>query len=463
VWAAWGSLLLAGLLFVGWWVPDSIERVAGLDALAQTIRLVAATLATVLVLFAIARNGKAPKFQLRGSRRLPPIPIKFFASAAVLAVYLLWLGGAGQLAFTLAVTVVFVACERALYPMVRFFWPDFGKADAEFSVLPGLVLRVLRLGFACLGFVAVLAAWNLPLMQMSMAESPAGRFLAHILSALALILAADLAWALIKGAIDSRLNHLGPIELDSGAPGPNARLVTLLPLLRMAIGVALSVLLVLSVLSVLGIEITPLLAGAGVVGIALGFGAQTLVRDVLSGVFYLVEDVFRLGEYIESGSSTKGTVERITLRSVALRHQNGPLHFVPYGTLGAVRNNSRDWIIEKFMLPLPTDVDSEFIRKMVRNIGQQMLGDPSLAAVIVSPLKAVLYRIDPGVKLFRCKFQTLPGRQFEVRTVAYKRIEAELRKAGIPFAESVSKVIVQDSSGARLPAPAAPAPEKTAG
>jgi len=194
-----------------------------------------------------------------------------------------------------------------------------------------------------------------------MSESPAGRFVARILGAGALILAADLAWAAIKGAIDSRLNHLGPIELDSGAPGPNARLVTLLPLLRMAIGVALSAMLTLSVLSMLGIEITPLLAGAGVLGIALGFGAQTLVRDVLSGVFYLVEDVFRIGEYIESGSSTKGTVERITLRSVALRHQNGPLHFVPYGTLGAVRNNSRDWIIEKFMLPLPTDVDSDFI------------------------------------------------------------------------------------------------------
>jgi len=90
---------------------------------------------------------------------------------------------------------------------------------------------------------------------------------------------------------------------------------------------------------------------------------------------------------------------------------------------------------------------------MVKNIGQQMLDDPELARVIVSPLKAVLYRIDPGVKLFRCKFQTLPGQQFQVRTVAYKRIEAELRKAGIPFAESGSKVIVHDSSGARLPAP----------
>src|SRR5215468_4024665 len=100
------------------------------------------------------------------------------------------------------------------------------------------------------------------------------------------------------------------------------------------------------------------LASAGVVGIAVGFGAQTLVRDLFSGASYLIEDVFRIGDYIESGSA-KGVVERITFRTLALRHQNGPLHFVPYGSLGSVRNNSRDWVIDKFEIPLPVTVDSE--------------------------------------------------------------------------------------------------------
>ena len=201
--------------------------------------------------------------------------------------------------------------------------------------------------------------------------------------------------------------------------------------------------MVLSVLSVFGVEITPLLAGAGVVGIAVGFGAQTLVRDILSGVFYLIEDVFRIGDYIEGGSSAKGTVERITLRTVALRHQNGPLHFVPYGVLGAVRNNSRDWVIDKFELPLPVDVDSEFVRKTVKKIGQQMLEDPALAAVIVEPLKAKLYKIQPGAKIFRCKIQTPPGKQFEVRGEAYKRIEAALKAAGIQYADTNTRIVMQ--------------------
>jgi small-conductance mechanosensitive channel len=193
--------------------------------------------------------------------------------------------------------------------------------------------------------------------------------------------------------------------------------------------------LVLSSLWALGLEITPLLAGAGIVGIALGFGAQALVRDVIAGIFFLAEDAFRIGEYIESGSSTKGTVERITLRTVALRHHNGPLHFVPYGSLGTVRNTSRDWVVFKFNLPLPIDADSEKIRKMIKNVGEEMLADPEVGHLIMEPLKGKLYRVDPGVKIFRCKFRTAPGDQFDVRAQAFRRIEAALGKMGIGFAK----------------------------
>jgi len=175
--------------------------------------------------------------------------------------------------------------------------------------------------------------------------------------------------------------------------------------------------LIWGALSALGLNIAPLLASAGVVGIAVGFGAQTLVKDLFSGACFLIEDVFRIGDYVESGSA-KGTVEKITFRTVALRHQNGPLHFVPYGLLGSVRNNSRDWVIDKFEIPLPTNVSSERIRKMVKRIGEEMLRDAELAKVIMMPLKAKLYRIQPGAKIFRCKVQTPPGSQFEIRTEA---------------------------------------------
>jgi small-conductance mechanosensitive channel len=90
----------------------------------------------------------------------------------------------------------------------------------------------------------------------------------------------------------------------------------------------------------------------------------------------------------------------------------------PYGSLGSVRNNSRDWVIDKFEIPLSVSVDSERIRKLVKRIGVEMLEDAELAKIIDEPLKAKLYRIDPGVKIFRCKVQTPPGKQFEIRAEA---------------------------------------------
>jgi small-conductance mechanosensitive channel len=105
-----------------------------------------------------------------------------------------------------------------------------------------------------------------------------------------------------------------------------------------------------------------------------------------------------------------------------------------------VRNNSRDWVIDKFEIPLPVSVDSERIRKLVKRIGVEMLEDPELAKIIDEPLKAKLYRIDPGVKIFRCKVQTPPGKQFEIRAEAYRRIEAALKENGITFADNTPRV-----------------------
>jgi small-conductance mechanosensitive channel len=218
--------------------------------------------------------------------------------------------------------------------------------------------------------------------------------------------------------------------------------------------VVLLVLLILSSLWALGIEITPLLAGAGVVGLAVGFGAQALVRDVIAGIFFLAEDAFRVGEYIESGTNTKGTVERITLRSVALRHHNGPLHFVPYGSLGTVRNTSRDWVIDKFNLPLPIDVESEKIRKMIKKVGEDLKADPEIGPMMIEPLKGKLYKIDPGVKVFRCKFRSPPGKQFDIRAAALKRIEAALKAMGVNFADGRQTVLFATPAVA----PGSPAP-----
>ena len=445
----------AAALAIGTVLPDVIEPYA--RHLAGAIRALTVTGACSLVVVAVVlmERRRRPATQSAVTRRrLRILPPPLLAALWCGFIVLLWLSGGPRWSLTLAIASLTIAAEAVSRRFVRTFWDawrsDRLSASATADASPGslyedLSLRVVRFIVALAGVVACAIVWDVPLLAMPGGETPSGRFMLRLLGALALLLAADVAWAAIRGAVDARLARIAL----AGDPetGANARLMTLLPLARKASGVTLLGLLVLSLMSIFGIEITPLLAGAGVLGIAVGFGAQTLVRDVLSGVFYLAEDVFRIGDYIEGGSA-KGTVERITLRTVALRHQNGPLHFVPYGALGSVRNNSRDWVIDKFEIPLPPDVDSERVRKLIKSIGQSMLEDPELAPLIVAPLKAKLYRIEPGVKVFRCKIQTPPGKQFEVRAAAFKRIESGLREAGIPFADSRSQLVLQGAVAA---------------
>jgi small-conductance mechanosensitive channel len=140
--------------------------------------------------------------------------------------------------------------------------------------------------------------------------------------------------------------------------GQRARLSTLLPIFRNILFVVVIVVAVMMALAALGVEIGPLIAGASFVGVAIGFGAQGFVRDVIAGMLYLLDDAFRVGEYIQSGNY-KGTVEGFSIRSVRLRHQRGAVYTVPFSLLGAVQNQSRDWVIDKLTVGITCDSDIE--------------------------------------------------------------------------------------------------------
>ena len=451
-WLAAGIVALATIAAIGGLAADLVERIAGLRHSAGALRLAAVSLIAILLLAAVLAGTDRSAGRAGLGGRLPRFPRSFLAAFLVLANYALWLMSGPKAATICAILLIVLWSQAELHGFVFSLWKDKLEATAEGDLTqpgshnpvlaPSIILAVTRLVVLLLGLGACAIALDLRLQDLAASENPAVRLGFRILEVIVLALLAQVAWIALRTKIDHRLKLIRPVD-PRGEPSPDARLLTLLPLLRMTAAVVLIVMLALSSLWALGIEITPLLAGAGVLGLALGFGAQALVRDVLAGIFYLAEDVFRVGEYIESGSATKGTVERITLRTVALRHHNGPLHFVPYGSLGTVRNTSRDWVIEKFSLPLPIHVDSEQIRKLIKKVGESLKDDPEIGPLIRAPLKGKLYRIDPGVKVFRCSFETAPGKQFAVRAQAYKRIEAKLKEAGVRFAEGVQTVVVQ--------------------
>jgi len=304
-----------------------------------------------------------------------------------------------------------------------------------------IVRRVVRL----VVFAAV-ALWFLDVWGFHVPIGDAA--VEAIFNILVTLLLAHLLWELISAAISRKLAQGGFVETaekadeedEWGAGGAMDRSHTLLPMLRKFIGVVIVVMTTLIVLSSLGVDIGPLLAGAGVIGLAIGFGAQKLVRDILSGIFFLMDDAFRVGEYLDAGG-VSGTVEEITLRTIKLRHHRGMLQIVPLGDLKSITNFMRGGMVVKFDLKLPYDTDIEKVRRIIKKVGKKMLLDEELGPDFIKPLKSQGVRsVGDSVMTFRAKFTARPGTHFVIRREAYKEITAALEKAGIHYAHR--KVIV---------------------
>ncbi|MBB5576769.1 MULTISPECIES: mechanosensitive ion channel family protein [Rhizobium] len=286
-------------------------------------------------------------------------------------------------------------------------------------------------------------------MMMRQPESTIDRVARGILGGIVILLAADLLWHLSKTYINGKLSASAPLVNDSEEMrARRARLHTLLPIFRNILAVVIGIIAIMMVLSGLGIEIGPLIAGAGVVGVAVGFGAQTIVKDVISGIFYLWDDAFRIGEYIESGNH-KGVVESFSLRSVKLRHQRGPLATVPFGALGAVNNMNRDWAIDKIILKVTYDTDLAKTKRIIKEIGQRLLDDPELAPNIIQTLKM------KGVEQFgdfaieiRLAITTKPGEVSVIRRNALAMIKQAFDENDIHFAFPTVQVASEKDAAA---------------
>ena len=259
------------------------------------------------------------------------------------------------------------------------------------------------------------------------------------IAALGTLFVAYFAWELIRLGIDRHLQSVAggprlPGANDDSESAPGSRLQTILPMLRAAFGVLIAVVVTLIVLSRLGVDTAPLIAGAGVFGLAISFGAQSLVRDVISGLFYLWDDAFRVGEYIDTGR-LKGTVEALGIRSVKVRHHNGPLHTIPYGQLGAVTNLSRDFATIKFNLRLERGTDIELVRKTAKRIGLDMQENPEMAAEVMLPLKMQgIAEVTDTAVVLRFKFTARPVKPSWVQREYLKAMYRVFAEKGIAFA-----------------------------
>ena len=254
-------------------------------------------------------------------------------------------------------------------------------------------------------------------------------------------LALFVAWRILKYRMDRYIadNPLPTAgfsgDADDDAPATASRLRTIMPVLRVTFGVTFLVVGGLLVLSELGVNITPLIAGASVLGLAVSFGSQSLVRDIVSGVFFLAEDSFRVGEYIDGGK-VKGTVEGFSVRSIRMRHQNGQLHIVPFGQLTHITNFSRDWTTVKFSLSFAINTDVELLRKTAKKIGMEMMNEPQFQKELLQPPKMQgIVDIKDGSLIVRFKFTAKPNNPSIIQRTVVRRMFDQLPKLGIEFAK----------------------------
>ncbi|RUW59658.1 mechanosensitive ion channel family protein [Mesorhizobium sp. M7A.F.Ca.US.008.03.1.1] len=354
-------------------------------------------------------------------------------------------------AFFLPMAIVLT--ERGVNFVLRPGSEDAGRPTIA-AVTIAAIDRGIRMIFILAAAYLLARVLGLDMQSMRDSDKTATLILRGLINVVVIALAADFGWSIIKALIERKLG----IEMPHAAMGEEeiltidpqqARLRTLLPIIQNILLAMIVVMAVLMMLASIGIQIGPLIAGAGVVGVAVGFGAQTVVKDVISGVFFLLDDAFRVGEYICSGSY-RGTVESFSLRSVKLRHHRGPLFTIPFGELGAVQNQSRDWVTDKFNITVGYDTDIDFARKLIKRIGLELAEDPEFKHWVLEPIKmqGVQEFGEYGIVL-RVKVTTRPGGAFSMKGRFYLRLRQAFKEQGIelPF-PTVHVQGLQDSHGA---------------
>lgn len=367
----------------------------------------------------------------------------------------------GRLPITLLILIFAPAADRAIRALV---WSVRAPAEGEgeqaaaaFVATRQSYTRIGRVALAALVLWLISQFWEIGIARMASAGIGA-RLGERLVEALGIVAVGYVLIELVRIRINSMLaREKAPVADAPTDPGADAgegggvglsRLGTVLPLVSWALQSAIAAITFLTALGTIGINTTPLLAGAGVIGLAVGFGAQTLVSDIVSGIFFLIDDAFRTGEYVEV-AGTYGTVEKITLRSLVLRHHEGPVHTIPFGTIPRLTNYSRDWVIMKLRFTVPFNTDLNKVKKIFKKIGAEMMEIPEFEKDFLQPFKSqgVLMVDDVGI-VIRGKFMAKPGRQWVLRKEIYQRVQQAFEANGIQFARKEVRVRIDGEPGA---------------
>jgi len=307
-----------------------------------------------------------------------------------------------------------------------------GPADAEKTIRTRRVTQVtwaaFETGLVLAAFFALAAIWGFDILGWLTAGL--GQQVVESVIRIAILAVATFAAAELATLLVNRLLARMAARKEAGVRR-EAQLNTIGPLLH---GVARGVIIIIGLMMILaevGLEIGPLLAGAGVIGLAIGFGAQTLVKDFLTGIFLISEDIVAVGDVVEIAGSS-GVVEQMTIRTIRLRALDGTLHVLPYGEAQIIHNMTKvfSYHVIELGVSYESDIDKAF--EVMAQVVEDMRADPDLSPRILEPLEVmdVSALADSGVVL-RARIKTPPGAQWGVGRAFNRRIKTAWDAAGV--------------------------------
>jgi moderate conductance mechanosensitive channel len=307
-------------------------------------------------------------------------------------------------------------------------YPDLeARANRYLPLLRHTVKGILYI----IAAFSIMQAWGIGTFSWILSPQ-GGAIISKLLVIILIVGGAFLCWELVSLKIESYMTR----ERE-GVAGreSNKRILTLLPLFNNVIRIALVLVAGMSVLSHIGINIAPLLAGAGVVGLAVGFGAQTLVRDVITGAFILMEDSISVGDWVEAGGYA-GTVEHLTIRTLTLRDLTGAVFVIPFGEVTTVKNSNRDFGFALVDAGVAYREDYGEVVQALQDVATELQQDETWGKDIIGDLELFgLNNLGDSAVEVRVRLKTRPMRQFAVRRAFLERMKRIFDERGIeiPF------------------------------
>jgi small conductance mechanosensitive channel len=385
------------------------------------------------------------------------------AIAYLAGTYIAWalqIAGGFELMFRGAVitTLLLAFCRQLAQGVERLLGHGFAVGDDLEQHYPALQARVNRyltiLHRFSVGFVYVLIAlvimqvWGIDLIGW-VGATLGTNLGAQIVNVGLLLVSTFLIWELSSAAIE---HYLEAVDETGARIERSRRVRTLLPLLRTALVVVIAVVLLLHTMSVMGLDLAPLLATAGVIGIAIGFGSQKLVQDVINGMFILFQDTISVGDFVEVGGHG-GTVERMSVRTIELRDVAGTVHTIPFSEITTVKNWAKEFGYALLEVSIAYREDVDQVMELLRQIGAELEADPEVGQFMLEPIDiwGVEAFADSAV-IIKGRIKTRPLKQFYVKRQFNRLMKQRFDELGIEI-PSRHQVVFLGHDKAGLAAP----------